>query len=609
MTRGPRAGLISVTCLLATALLIWLVFRAARAGPVQSAPSFAQELPGLVLVALGAVAGAAVAWSRTSRRSLSFGEFKATDDKAATGLASLAAAAFAGMAQGPPRGIDIVRASDVAESPVAQVAALAPNRIVTALLALWKALVPATDLTLDAQVIDESGGSRLVVVALRRRGRTIETETLPARLFPLDPTAPTAQETADRDVDLANATAAWLLVLLTRPRREPRLYGAQRWEGLALNAAASRRLDRQDYDGAQALLARASQHDPENLALTFGWQNLRLRTLHEPDDAHRQAVQELRLLYQQEVTGQAGRGRLAGLPLGWRITYGLGAAAANLAMAGPAGSRARGLEQAQQVLHPLAAELSSSPSRSTDRTFAEDLRTLTDAALLAIAMATATVSSETGAEVSLDRRPLRPRPREQYNLACAAAAAADRVSNAERRRELHKNAVTRLRITGQNTSLLPLVRTDPWFRSMSDTPEWKSLLEEWRNAERSSAQPDYAAFEAIGKLAPPLVDLGYTNAHQLRRALASEAQLKTIKERTQVDDRTLRYWTGALAWHIDKAISSAIINSVQRAGFPDQAALADFPAAQAVAMAAPWHRAAGRPEPLSEDTIKSMGAA
>lgn len=602
----PSDGAVALAAIIATGVLACLVILAVRAEPPTGIerPFWEHERPGIALVGVGVAFGAIVALRRTGRRRLSFGEFKAQDDKNAAGLSALTAAVFAVMAQSPAQGIDIVRASDVAEPPVEQAATLAPNRVVKLMLALWKAAVPATDLTLDAQLVNDRSGRRSVSVALRRRGRTLATQTLVADVFALDPEAPTAQEEADVELDLATGIAAWLLIVLMRDLEEPRLYGAQHWEGLALNAAADRRVRRQDHGGAEALLARAIERDPRNVAIDFAWQNLRLRRMCPGDQAYVLAVQQLDQLYQTHVH-PASKRPLATLPLGWRIAYAYGAAEANLSMTLPKHTRYQRQARARDVLAELAYKLQKigQGEQDADRSLARDLLELTEAALLALRWFTLPT------EVSLNRYPVRPRARHQYNLACAAAAVAERIIfNPARERELREVVVTRLRVAGENSSLRPLIRKDPWFHYLHNNLEWTNLLAEWNDPEDRHSEPNFARIEAVGKLASALADLGYQDGSHLRRALANQAQLQTIKDRTNADDRLVRFWSGALSWLEDKRISTDVINSVQRAGFADEKALANFPAKQAVAMAVPWHRAAGRAGTLDEATLTQMGA-
>jgi len=112
---------------------------------------------------------------------------------------------------------------------------------------------------------------------------------------------------------------------------------------------------------------------------------------------------------------------------------------------------------------------------------------LADAALAAVRIAVAEDWPEHALRIRIKACPVTVVPRDEFNLACAAAAANDRVGDPMPAGDAateaatvnwEKEAVERLRAAGDDPGLRPRILNDPWL-SRLDSDEFQALKDLW----------------------------------------------------------------------------------------------------------------------------------
>lgn len=280
-------------------------------------------------------------WAGSKLR-LSFGEFKGGTDVPA-GFAAAVAAELVALGEEAPRGVFMVAGTDETQLPTDKLGALPGGKWAAALVSVWRAATPSSDLIVTGGFLAKEGGEQRVAVSLRRGRRVESSATIESRSFavadgtasaaqpPSNDAAKAAQPTAERAAvwhDLATGTAAWLLFELKTLTGDDktRLAGAKHWQSIAFNAVATHRRDEGHDKAALELLLRAVNEDPGNLAAQYGRLALEALQINGLDkDAERRyqgAYQALQALPIDEY---------ARMPLGWRRAYMSNALLSNMA--------------------------------------------------------------------------------------------------------------------------------------------------------------------------------------------------------------------------------------------------------------------------------------
>lgn len=595
------------------------------------------EARGVWLVGAAFVFSLCVGAAFVIRPRLAFKSFTGTKDLDAADIAALVSAEFSQMCMGAAAGVDQVRDSDLEASPFAKTFDLVKNPVATSLLSIWKTLTPGIDLSLSAHVHQPDTNNLVAAVSLRHASRTIASESINLKAL-------TDHDNANFH-DLATAVAAWVIMQLKLTN--PRLYGASRWQSLALTAIAARR---QPTDEAvRPLLAKALNHDGQNLAAEFGLATAWLRQL-DTDQGGEDYKRVIKTL--NKVRRDLSQPATDYLPLSWRVDYSYVVAVANwmqlkLRNAGTSpAQRKAATKWDDEKMGPNESDVSAVVGNlriklgnvcggkkpegglvDSDVGLARHLLALTLAADRAIKVTQAAIEMKSLGTIlrPLLKEEAGPVPRVQYNLACAFGAVYsefralggpsqaqdfflfDVYFGGQQGTKWLAESIRCLRVATEDPNLAVVAQMDPYLEDVLKSSEYATAIGKLPPVERA----DYADLDCIGSMVQRLIALGLVTRTALSAALASPKRRADLQVKLGIGDENqslLQEWRGGLAWLADD-IPARHINVVQRSGHADRDSLAAVPASALETQAFVRHRVLGYEEATpSRDDLRKMGA-
>lgn len=519
-----------------SALVLWIALAAAllwtagRPGTV----------PAAVWFALVGVLAAAWTFLATHARPRVFVDRfvleEGVEERGPIGFSESVTAEFLALTTAPSEGVDVVATSDVVDMPVDGISLVPGGSILKAVIEVARRALPSSRLTVEGVLTNPKDARPSVNVRLRRGSRVLRAATVPAELFV--ESASGSRTLAERQAqwrDLATGVAAWLLVEVggVRPRSVERLYGARRWESVALVAIAARREASGATGTALALLDRARDIDQTNLAAVFSHVSLRARVV-RTDDAGAAATY-LRVAEDLERLRRARVQRNGGVepvdPLQWRIQYAMAAAFLNHVVQKTVRDdsdeeRLRlvdGADRYRDALESFAA--AGRRAGRGDRSLWRQLAALADPLMIVYGLQRVTPPPP-GAHP--ETPPLVLTPREALNWACVLLwprleYGHEAASGAALRLELDRTVAA----IGTSPDMSEAALSDPSLRRWRDDPDQRSrdkLYELLGLTPPLTPAGSVAALAACAPVADDLAMLGYATVRELAAADPRDVQ-------------------------------------------------------------------------------------